>query len=208
MKKILNLKVLVFALFISSVVFIQGSWNKADAASSCEAPYYIPSGCGNDANGNPNIEPDYECMNVKILKPGSSLAQSCCINKCKGGTGTTPGQETASLRRLEAFGAQFAISASSIPKIINIVFSTVLGLISIYVLIRGIYVAGVKRTQATSADQIATLNKELTNLVIGFIILWSIIFIIQVVFGLLGLGSVSDIKIGTDPSDKNVIVIQ
>ncbi len=195
-----KLKILFAATFAIGIFLTVGSVKIS--AATCSPPDYIPSQCPKD------YTPDYTCLNIKILKPNDATAKSCCINKCRNDSDVNGGTTQDPVRRLEAFGAKFDITASSIPKIINLAISAILGILSAYVLFRGVYVAAVKRTQTTSADEITKVNKELSSLIVGFIVLWSVIFIIQLVFGVLGLGNVTSINIGTDPNDKSVVIIE
>jgi len=86
---------------------------------------------------------------------------------------------------------------------------TILGLISLYTLFRGVYLAGFKRTADNNTGDIEKINKEFTNLVIGFVISWSFIFILQLVGGALGLGSLTTLQVkGTGPSSGTTIIIK
>src|SRR5690606_16851902 len=127
----------------------------------------------------------------KLLNPDID----CCENKCRSGSTTTPGASDPILEKYREFGVlgiRVRIDESSIPSLVNIALTTFLGIIALYTLFRGIYVAGIKRTNATSEDEFSSINKEFTALIIGFIIAFTSIFLVQLVFNVLGLGSLTD----------------
>lgn len=164
----------------------------------CDAPYYIPSNCPND------YVPDLQCINTRLFNPGIL----CCPNKCNNAPSNVCDTVYQTyFSQFDIFGTTFKINPNNLPTIINLFITTILGLISIYALLRGIYVAGIKRTQAISPEDIANLNKELTNLVIGFIIAWGFIIIIQIVANILGVGSLSNIDINGGKSGGLVVTI-
>jgi hypothetical protein len=191
MKKIAVRSILFIFMFfcLSGIVSAQDCGND---------PYKIPAGCEN------NYTVDFNCQNRRIIDP----SETCCIHICKT-SGSTAAPEQ--LDELEVFGFRVAVDASKrIPLFINLAFTTALGLVSAYAVVVGIYYAGVKRARATTSEEIEEVNKTLKQLVIGFIIAWSFIFIIQFIFNLLGLGSLNDMiiieRIGeTSPDSINVI---
>lgn len=151
----------------------------------------IPDRCEN------NFEPDFSCINQKFIDPRTI----CCNNKCPGESDQIkdPSEQITSI---DLFGVRIGLDFSkpdTLPTIVNLLISTVLGLISVYVLFRGIYVAAILRTSATDPAKIESVNKELRNLIIGFILAWASIFIVQLVANVLGLGSLNNLQIsGTE----------
>jgi hypothetical protein len=192
MKKVFVKLFLVATIFFS----LTGIVSAQDCA---EDPYEIPYGCDD------NYTIDFNCQNRRIMDP----SETCCIHKCKDQDDPTAAPEQ--LDELEVFGFRIAIDATKkIPVLINLLFTTALGLVSVYTVVVGIYYAGVKRAKATTSEEIESINKTLKQLTLGFIIAWGFIFIVQFVFNLLGLGSLNDMiiieRIGeTSPDSINVV---
>lgn len=189
MKKLLLAIALVF--FAQAMLFAPKV--SANGASN------IPANCPND------YIPDFACINKKILNP----KDPCQENKCPG----DPGEEDPLLEKYndsDIAGFRVRITQDSLPALINLIITTFLGVIALYALFRGIYVAGVKRTQATTDDALASVNKELTAIVVGFSVAFAFIFIIQVVFNLLGLGGITDLNVNftgtTDPNSPQLVI--
>ncbi len=206
MKKFLLLTIFIFfslGLFISSlnsVVAQTGSQTK-----ECESPTYIPK-CTlvldpNSGEMVPDYVPDLNCAARKIIDPKFQ----CCYNKCRNKSGESVADEYL---EFVVFNTNFRINPENVPSLINLGFSTFLGIVSVYALFRGIYVAGVKRTEAITPDDIEKLNKELTSLVIGFVIAWAFILIIQIVANILGVGDLSRLDVSSESGGENNIVIR
>ncbi len=173
------------------------TWNNkyaTSSASSCENG--IPSACTD------SYVPDFACINKKIIDPG----YACCENTCIDSSGNpTSGVSDPGLEKYREFGIlglTVKITPESIPSLINVLLSTFLGIIALYALFRGIYVAAIKRTQATE-ENLEAVNKELTNIVIAFVIAFASIFIIQLVFNLLGLGSLNKFNVNFTNEDTS-----
>lgn len=200
---------LKFALLIVFALFITTGF-KVSAQADCQAPYYIPSACPSPympgvASG---YTADLNCQLVKITKPGTPEA-NCCPNICvtEAGEANYGASNPQVFSQLEVFGTTIKINPDNIGTIVNILFTTVLGLVSIYAIVRGIYVTGVKRPMAITPDQIAELNKELSNLIIGVIICWGFIILIQLIANLLGVGQLNSLDISGGESGGTVITI-
>jgi hypothetical protein len=199
MKKALLLTIISF-FTIGFVV------NAQSGSGQCDAPYYIPSAC--PAPYRPGVSGGYtadlNCQLEKFTDPQSN----CCPNKCvtADGSSNTGAQNPDLFWDIDVFGTVMRINPDSTPVFINILFTTVLGLVSLYAIIRGIYVTGVKRTMATTPDEIAEVNKELTNLIIGAALCWGFIILIQVVANFLGVGSLSSLDFSSGDSGTVIIV--
>jgi hypothetical protein len=169
------------------------------------SPICIPPSCPTD------YEPDFNCIQKQILDPTAknpSSAQFCCENKCKD-IGGLPTEDRA--RQLDPlftfFGQTLYVSvAERIPTLINLAITTALGLMSVYTVVYGTYVAGYKRTQTTDPGEIEKISKTLKNLVLGFVLAWSFIFIIQLVASLLGLGSLSNLTLVGDGGGSTITI--
>ncbi len=202
------MKIKIFLFLVTSLVL--ASSIKISAATDCVAPYFIPDACAVPyiPGKSPGYTADLNCQIVRITKPGTTEAQ-CCPNICVDTDGTRISATLPTeVTQTEVFGTNIRINPDSAGTIINILFTTVLGLVSVYAIIRGIYVTGVKRPMAIEAEKIAEINKELTNLVIGLIISWGFIILIQVVANLLGVGQLSNLDISGGESGGTVITIK
>jgi hypothetical protein len=194
MKKIF---LVLFALFFTAGVFI-GAPSTVTANIACPDGY--PPQCPDD------YVPDFSCILAKTVNPGGSGRVICCENKCRNDADTSSGQVDdilASYREINFFNTDILLNEKKIPNLINLAFSTVVGLAGLYALIRGIYVAGFKRPNAITSDELQKVNKELTNLLIGFVLTFSFIFIIQLVISILNIdASLTDFNINFDPGTE------
>jgi hypothetical protein len=204
------MKFKVFALIIIASLFI-GFKVHAQIPGCNVAPFYVPDACPSPyiPGKAAGYTADLNCQLKRITNPQNP---GCCINKCVDADGEDTGSVTSAenpavFTNLEVFGTTIKINPNNIGTIINILFTTVLGLVSIYAIARGIYVTGVKRPMATTPDQIAEINKELTNLIIGVIISWGFIIVIQVVANLLGVGQLNNLDISGGAEGGTVITI-
>lgn len=188
----------IFFIFLQNVSAQSYVGDPGDYAPIFQAPANCPD----------DFIADLACSRAKVL----NATTVCFENKCPGAPGYGSDASTAGVdtfQELEVFGAKFYINSSQrIAAIINIGFSTFLGIVSLYALVRGIYVGGFKRAGTTEAETIASANKELVNLIIGFALAWSFIFILQFVMGLLGFGSINELVLVGDQSDNPEIVIR
>ncbi|MFS8130710.1 MAG: hypothetical protein ACMG57_01895 [Candidatus Dojkabacteria bacterium] len=185
------IKVVITSFFISIALSFASSFKVNAFPTGCLGPIGIPSSCQNPCAAQDDAAncyvPDFQCSNARILHPGTD----CCTNKCKDNDPGTP--TPAEVIKFNIFGTQFEITPAKVPNLINIAISSFLGLVSAYALIRGMYVGAVLRTRATSSEDIAKVNKEIVNMIIGFVLAWSFIFIIQFIGSILGF-SVSDLN--------------
>lgn len=187
---------ILIATFFFTVAFSFVSSFKVSAAfpAGCQGPVGIPTSCPNKCNSASDTNcylPDFQCSLSGFLSSGGG---DCCPNKCNGEAPIKPA-DTGVFAKLNIFGTQFVFNSSSIPSLINAAISTFLGFVSIYALVRGMYIGAVLRTRATSADDITKVNKEIVNLIIGFILAWSFIFIIQFISSVLGIGNLNDLNV-------------
>jgi len=150
--------------------------------------------------------PDFNCIQKKFVDP----AFNCTENKCPGDAGVTDAEVTEFEPLLEFFGTELYIeSEDEFPVLINLAITTVLGIASVYAIVRGIFVGAVLRAQTTNEEEIVKYNKEFTTLILGFILAWSFILIMQIVASLLGLGSLQDLTlISDDGTGGSTIVIE
>lgn len=200
MKRIIILSS-TFIILIGSYVGVSSI-----SASQCTAPYYIPSGCESPyvPGQRAGYTADLNCQLEKLVNPGSDCCPNICVDRS--GNPSVSVDNPDLFWDLEVFGTLIRINPENTPVLVNILFTTALGIVSLYVIIRGIYVTGVKRPMAITPEEIAEINKELTNLVIGAIICWGFIILIQVVANLLGVGSLGSLDF-SGGSSGSVITI-
>lgn len=200
-KKItVTITMLITAIFLvtSLEVYAQPANTNQTGQGSCEGdPYKIPAQCED------NFVIDQECQTIKILSPQSEQARTCCLHKCKDEQTSVTGNtdnilDQKDLSFLNVFGVRLGLDFSesgrtkTITTLINLVITTILGIFSMYALFRGVYLVAIQRPVLIKPEDISKLNKQFTSLIVGFVLAWGIIFIIQVVFAFLGLGSLTD----------------
>ncbi|MEO6728958.1 MAG: hypothetical protein ABIM99_03485 [Candidatus Dojkabacteria bacterium] len=190
-------KVFILGLILSSL-FTLLSFAKVEAKipAGCAAPFEIPTACPTSCSNKDDsgcYVPDFDCSNAKLLDP----TVSCCKNKCnnEGPIVVLPPPIIETLRSFNIFGTKFTISTTKIPNLINAAISTFLGLVSAYALVRGMYIGAVLRTRATTSEDIVKVNKEIINLIIGFVLAWSFIFIIQFIASVIGIGDLNSLNV-------------
>lgn len=181
--------------FILSVVFSLFSFIKVEAAypAGCSEPFGIPLACPRQCasqNDTGCYVPDFQCTNAKFL----DRQTVCCDNKCIGDVGDG-GDQGDLIRSFNVFGTKFSFSVNKIPNLINVAITTFLGIVSAYALIRGMYIGAVLRSQAITPEDIGKVNKEIINLIIGFVLAWSFIFIIQFISSVIGIGDLNDLNV-------------
>lgn len=178
-------------------------------ANQCEDGDYsylnsVPENCPD------NYEVDFSCQSAKILNP----SVDCCDYKCPDASSYDEQQEGEKSNenslwlRLDPFGARLNIdSGKEIAAVINILISTFLGIISLYALLRGIYVAGFKVSQTTENEKLTEARTEIVQMILAFVIAWSAIFVLQFVFTLLGLGSINSyVLFGEDQPGTEIVI--
>jgi hypothetical protein len=194
------MKIFLSTVIILIVAAMMGGSAVVSAAGDCAPPYYIPQACPSPyvPGQRGGYTADLNCPLSGFINPE---APGCCRNKCVDSSGnslsgtTTNPENPVEFQRFEVFGTTIRLNPDNIPSLINILFTTALGFVSLYTIARGIYVAGVKRASAQSAEDIANVTKELTNLLIGALIAWGFIIVIQVIAGLLGVGQLNNLDI-------------
>lgn len=174
---------------------------KADESGNYAEIFNKPANCPT------TFEADNTCVEAKILDP----EVDCYENKCPGSPSYKEiqrGEANNTFDELKVFGFVIYInSAKKFAAIINIVISTSLGIVSMYAIVRGIYVGAYKRANTIEAEVIAEANKELMSLIIGFMISWGFIFILQFTMNFLGFGSINELVLIGDQSSNSAIVI-
>ncbi|MCA9387170.1 hypothetical protein KC669_04005 [Candidatus Dojkabacteria bacterium] len=183
MKKTIFVSQIILIIFVFSLIFFRGTF-KVDAQAGC-----LPESCKVKGGYLPN----FTCINEKIVNPQSD----CCIDKCAGEGESEVPEEYAPL--FSFFGATFAVTKDQqIPTLINLAITTALGFASVYALVMGIYQGAYVRSKATDPETIEQTNKVITSLILGFILAWGFIVIMQVVANLIGLGSLQNLELVGD----------
>lgn len=212
------MKKIFLVLIISGLLFISSTPQEVKALSGdpevCLVPFGIPKQCQD------SYELDNRCNIAKIIDP----EVDCCINKCKGDPSTAYNPQCPEgatgpdctvvgvLNSLNIFGTKVQYSADKIPSLIQLVISGTLAVVSFYALFRGMYLYAIKRPNTTDATEVGKINKEFGNIIVGFVLAWSVIFIVEFVMRLLGLPTLTQISFeridSGDPEVTNVIIIK
>lgn len=194
---------LFFALcIISSIVNLVSA---RSAPSECQInPYKEPSGCS-------DFIIDSDCQARRILNP--SPDETCCILNCRSIiTSDSVVISTPTLDQftsLNLFGTRFNIDLNNrknVEMLINLGIITIISVIAIYALFRGAYLAGFVLPSIDKEDDASRVSRELRNLVFGFVLAVGSIVIVQLVFTVLGLGSLQDLSLFEDSNGFTIIV--
>ncbi|BCX13774.1 MAG: hypothetical protein KatS3mg085_306 [Candidatus Dojkabacteria bacterium] len=202
------MKALLFVLnifFLISIIFGSVVYAQGYPGPNTNDPNYSRIGSAPE-NCSDNYVVDFSCQRAKILDP----SVFCYENKCPDVPSYQDAQQGSddTWLSLDAFGARLNIdSGKEIAALINISISTFLGIISIYALVRGVYVAGFKIAGNTEQEKLTEARNEIVQLVLAFVIAWSAIFVLQFVFSLLGLGSINNYILFGDNQQGTQIVI-
>jgi hypothetical protein len=184
-------------------------------SSVCQPPFGIPNICED------NYAPDNACNAARIVNPEISCCRNYCPEfpsskynaetECAGGNDPSCEADRV-FNSLNIFGTKVQYTPEKIPSLIQLAISAALAVVSFYALFRGMFLYAIRRPNTTDAAEIAKINKEFGNIIIGFVLAWSVIFIVEFVMRLLGLPSLTQINVETldDPSNpgSNVIIIQ
>lgn len=177
----------------------------------CSAPFDIPLDCPSPRDPNsPNTNyyvPDFECINRKLLDP----TYACCRNKCSNTIGNIDisNQPPVFQELFSFFGRTIAItSGNQLVAIFNVAITSILAIFTVVAIVFGVYVGAFVRARTIDSEEIANANRTLVNIIIGFTLAWSFMFIIQIILGFLGLGNLSNLVFfDSNVNDPNVIII-
>lgn len=180
-------------------------YNVSEVAESSKPAICIPESC----SGEGEYEPDFSCILAKNFSTNKE-AVNCCENKCKNAVSNCEVNPNSSgcgilaeFSEFDIFNTKVKITYDKIPTIINLVFSTVLGVLAVYAAIRGIYIYAIKMPNASKDDELAAISKEAKAILIGFVLALSFLFLVQVVFSILGLPAINEINISTTPGESS-----
>ncbi len=198
--------ILFSAVFIFLVALTVPESQKVKGTSDCLPPLGTPVSCPRACENSEDTdcyEPDFQCVNAKILNPTTI----CCNNKCRGSSSSITEPEV--FDEVDAFGTRFYVKSNrKLVALINVLITTTLGAGSLYALGRGVYLGAVKRANTENPEEIQAIYNEILKAIIpGFILLWMVIIIVQLVFSALGLGSLNQLIILGDPDPGTVITI-
>lgn len=186
----------VFVLLVLLVLFtnlkVFSQTNRTDRDCSRD-PYIVPS-CQS------GVTVDADCQAKRILNPAG---QTCCILTCRDSENNDniTDEGLGKFTNFNIFGTRFRLDLTdpkTVESLISLFISTILGVFSLYALLKGAYLLGVKRPNLTKSEEIQKLNKDLVSLVTGFTLAWGLIFIIQIIFSLLGLGNIRNLELFND----------
>jgi hypothetical protein len=152
--------------------------------------------------------PDTQCVLKQFQTPEARDPDSpefCCENKC---IGTESDTESAFTELINVFGTRIYVTTQArVAALINLVLSSILGLISAYTLISGILLAAYKLPNTVDPEEISQIQKSITTMIVGFILAWSFIFIIQFISTLLGIGNLAEMIVLGEPDEVNQTTI-
>lgn len=205
MQNQLKISFLLILLSVAFLILAVFSHPRINAAG--DDPICVP-----DCGASLEYVPDFQCINRKLLDP----EEDCCENRCANAIpGDPSSQDPAAFQELvNVFGTTIAIETNEpfgvIAVIVNVLITTVLGFISLYTLVKGIYVGGIKRANTVEAGEIEEISQTIRTMFLGFILAWSFIFIIQFITGIIGLGSLNDLVVleddpGADSENQLII---
>lgn len=196
-KSRISIFILIFLLTSLSFFSMNMQLSAQVVGPNCPAPDFIPSSCRND------FRPDFNCINNKILNP----KDTCCPNICN----AVDGVALDPLFEINLFQTQIRLNLTdpdTIVTLINLVISTVLAIISLFALFKGIYLAAFKLTSTTDKDEMIRIRDNLVSLVKGFALAWGAILIIQLIATLFGLGSLNNITFSNnDETGVRLIIL-
>lgn len=215
------MKVFLLSFTAGLILFIlipSLSLKALDIGPDCPAPRYVPSACTDvyQPGKSAGYTVDLNCSASKFIDPSNK----CCLNKCVDKDGNTEqsgnnnnGEDpdnglSEQYRKFEVFGTSIRINPENIGTLINLAFTTFLGIVSLYTVLRGIYVAGVKRPNVTAEEDVKKVYSELVNLVVGFSLAWGFIIILQLVSNFLGIGKLSDLDFTSSGEGSLVITVK
>ncbi|MDQ6986086.1 MAG: hypothetical protein Q9M91_05795 [Candidatus Dojkabacteria bacterium] len=186
----------------------QGNNNSRNCVCTIAVLFCIPENCPRE------YIPNTACLNEQILNPASPEAATCCENKCKDDAlnSIATGTKTSAPAEIDALITMFGQTVSvknedRFAVFVNLAITTVLGAIAAYTLVYGIILAAYKRPNTVDAEEIARINKTLTNMILGFVLAFSFVLIMQVFANLLGLGNLASIQLtGSTPSDTQIVI--
>lgn len=198
MYKKINFKIIIFVLvFLIQVILVLSPVEITHAQVddvTCKSVY---DRC------NTTFIPDFNCTNRRIFDPKIK----CCENKCPEDELSPEASEFSTL--ISFFGNSLTIkSTQQIPTLINLGITTILGFFSIYSLGYGMYVAGFVRARTTNEEEIVKANKTLITLILGFVLAWGFIIIMQFVANIVGVGSLSNLQLIQEQPSGSVVVIK
>ncbi len=156
---------------------------------------YRPPGCEN------TYVVDANCVQRRLLNP----SYVCQVNICPNEQGEEPPEEVAKL--ITIFGQNlYVYSSNKVAALVNMLLIGVMTVMTVIAFIYGVFVAAVQRSKSTEAGEIETANKTLLRLILGFVLAWSIIVVMQFVFSILGIGGLTDITISNDENQDSIII--
>lgn len=145
--------------------------------------------------------PDNNCVLQKLFDP----TFQCCELKCPEDESAVQASQVEEL--INIFGNTiFVPSARRFGVVANMALISVMTGLTAFAFIFGTITAGYRRTQATTEEEIIAVNKTLVRIIVGFILAWSVVIIVNLVTTLFGLGSVADLTVVDEDSDPEITI--
>jgi len=164
-------------------------------------PYLEPKDCG-----EAGVTIDSNCQARRILNPNPK--EECCILVCKSAN-ILPTETLSRFSSFNLFGTTYRIdltNRANIEMLINLAIITIISIAGLYALFRGAYLAGFVLPSSEKDEDFSKISKELRNLVFGFLLAVGSIVIVQLVFTVLGLGSLTDIQLFEEQNGLKIVV--
>ena len=171
------------------------------------SPICVPEECPFDYVTNS------ACILEKILHPESELAQTCCENACVDEEGNIiDSYKTETPEELYEIVSMFGQTISikdehRVAAIVNLVITSILGGISLFATGYGTLLAAYKRPNTVDPAEIEKISGTLKTLLLGFIISWGFIFIIQFFSTLVGIGNLSELIVLGDNEEASTTIV-
>jgi len=194
----------LFTLLCFSFIFFKTIFVFAQAQQNTNClinPYLEPINCGEEG-----ITIDSNCQARRILDPKPD--EDCCILICRN-TSSLDSETLSTFTNLNLFGTTYRIdltNRSNIEMLINLAIITIISIAGLYALFRGAYLAGFVLPSSEKDEDFSKISKELRNLVFGFFLAVGSIVIVQLIFTVLGLGSLTDIQLFEDQNGLKIVV--
>jgi hypothetical protein len=134
----------------------------------------------------------------------------CCISKCANEqiSGSELEQLRVFYRTFNFFGTKVNINTDSLVGWLTLGIQAFLAVVSIIALVKGIK-AGV--IDVPKGEELDKVKRDITNTIMGFILAWGAIFIIQIILSVLGIPGLNELVIIGDPPNsgqQSTIVIK
>lgn len=203
----MNIKVFILGLLISfSTIFIVGKFIVSAQDPCSSVVNTCPTPCAGGSQNTNCYIPNFDCLSQRVLDP----MIICCISKCANEqiSGSELEQLRVFYRTFNFFGTKVNINTDSLVGWLTLGIQAFLAVVSIIALVKGIK-AGV--IDVPKGEELDKVKRDITNTIMGFILAWGAIFIIQIILSVLGIPGLNELVIIGDPPNsgqQSTIVIK